>query len=171
VAKLTKKKLLEHLGKSDKEDVIREIMVLFDKFKNVKEFYAAELSNDENPLLEKYKKKITYAYSAENPKEKRTNMNVNKLIGEFKKVSIYERDIADLMLHRVECGVEAFNGNNNRSATFYNCIANSFEEAIAIISTNDYLSEFRQRILKIVKNSKIAKFEVEARLRNIAKEI
>src|ERR1700722_13075444 len=107
--KFTKKSLLKHLAKSDKEDIIQEVMTLFDKFKNVKEFYAAELSDEANPLLEGYKKKITKAYSSENPKERRTNLNVNKLINEFKKIRIYEHELVDLMLHRVECGVEAFN--------------------------------------------------------------
>jgi len=171
MAKLTKKKLLEHLAKSDKEDIIREVTILFDKFKNVKEFYAAELSDAENPLLEKYKKKITYAYSAENPKERRTNLNVNKLISEFKKISIYERELADLILHRVECGIEAVKRNNNRTITFYNCILNSFEDAIALISENHYSDEFEQRILAVIKAAKPAKFETQARMKELAKGI
>jgi Family of unknown function (DUF6155) len=171
VPNLTKKKLLKHLTKSDKDDIIREVVTLFDKFKNVKEFYAAELSDTENPLLESYKKKITHAYSSTNPKERRTNMNVNKLIKEFKKVSIYEREIADLMLHRVECGAEAFKRNNNRSTTFYNCIVSSLEEAVTIISANDYSDEFRDRIEVIIKNSKSAKYGVEARIKEIIKGI
>ena len=119
MSKLTKKSLIKHLDKSDKEDIIREVLTLFDKFKNVKEFYTAELTDAANPMLERYKKKITIAYSSENPKERRTNLNVNKLIKEFKKISIYERELADLMLHRVECGIAAFSKNMNRSATFY----------------------------------------------------
>jgi len=171
VSKFTKKTLLKHLAKSDKEDIIREIITLFDKFKNVKEFYAAELSDAENPLLESYKKKITYAYSSANPKERRTNMNVNKLIKEFKKVSIYEREVADLMLHRVECGVEAFKRDNNRSATFYNCIVTSLEEAASIISANDYSDEFRDRTLGISRGSQLAKYGVDARIKEITKGI
>jgi Family of unknown function (DUF6155) len=171
MAKLTKKKLLEHLTKSDKEDIIREVSILFDKFKNVKEFYAAELSDAENPLLEKYKKKITYAYSAENPKERRTNLNVNKLICEFKKISIYERELADLMLHRVECGMEAVNRNNNRTSTFYNCIINTFEEALSLISAGDYSGEFKQRIYIVIKAAKPAKYETQARMKEFAKGI
>ncbi len=171
MAKLTKKKLLEHLAKSDKEDIIREVTTLFDKFKNVKEFYAAELSDDENPLLEKYKKKITYAYSAENPKERRTNLNVNKLINEFKKVSIYDRELAYLMVHRVECGIEAIKRNNNRTPTFYNCIVNTFEEALSLISTGDYSGEFEQRIHSVIKAAKPAKFETQARMKELAKKV
>jgi|SRR6185312_5199788 len=171
MAKFTKKKLLEHLAKSDKEDVIREVIILFDKFKNVKEFYAAELSDAANPLLEKYKKKITYAYSTENPKERRTNLNVNKLISEFKKVSIYERELADLMLHRVECGINAIEKNNNRTPTFYNCIVNTFEEALSLISSGDYSDEFKQRIYAIIKAAKPAKFETQARIKELAKGI
>lgn len=167
MTKLTKKKLLEHLAKSDKEDIIREVTILFDKFSNVKEFYAAELSDNSNPLLEKYKKKISYAYSAENPKERRTNMNVNKLLSEFKKISIYERELADLMLHRVECGIEAARRNNNRTATFYNCIVNTFEEALTIISSGDYADDFNKRIHSVINAAKPAKFETQARMKGL----
>ncbi len=171
MSKLTKKSLIKHLDKSDKEDIIGEVLTLFDKFKNVKEFYTAELTGEANPMLERYKKKITIAYSSENPKERRTNLNVNKLLKEFKKISIYERELTDLMLHRVECGITAFNKNTNRSATFYNCIANSFEEAIKLISANDYHDEFRQRINLLLKSSEPGKFGIQERLKEITKEL
>jgi hypothetical protein len=167
VSKFTKKALLKHLSKSDKEDIIKEIITLFDKFKNVKEFYAAELTDSTNPLLEKYKKKITDAYSAVNPKERTTNLNVNRLIYEFKKINIYERELADLMLHRVECGVAALNRNNNRSATFYNCIVNTFEETVKIISADNSGNEFKSKIHKIVQSAEAGKFGIQARMKKI----
>ncbi len=165
--KLTKKALLKHLSKSDKEDIIREVVTLFDKFKNVKEFYTAELTDEANPMLEWYKNKITIAYALANPKERSTNINLNKLIKEFKKISIYERDTADLMLHRVECGVAAFNKNSKRSPTFYNCILTSFQETCTLISANDYADEFKSRIAAILKNSKEGKFEIQERMKEI----
>jgi hypothetical protein len=167
MAKLTKKALLKHLNKSDKEDIIIEVVRLFDKFKNVKEYYQAELSDDANPTLDKYKKKIAKAYSLSNPKERSTNINVNKLINEFKKICIYERELADLMLYRVECGVEAFNRNNNRSATFYNCIVVTFEDAIKLIVADQSMNEFRQRIDKVIKNAARGKYEVKDRMEEI----
>ena len=171
MSKLTKKSLIKHLDKSDKEDIIREVLTLFDKFKNVKEFYTAELTDAANPMLERYKKKITIAYSSENPKERRTNLNVNKLIKEFKKISIYERELADLMLHRVECGIAAFSKNMNRSATFYNCIVNSFEDAVKLISANGYNDEFMPRINQLLKLSEPGKFGIQERLKVITKEL
>jgi hypothetical protein len=171
VTKFIKKALLKHLAKSDKEDIIREVVVLFHKFKNVKEFYIAELTDSANPLLERYKKKITEAYLSANPKERRTNLNVNKLIKEFKKVSIYERELADLMLHRVECGVAAFKRNSNRSATFYNCIATTFEEAIKLISTDNSVNEFKPRINKIIQLSEAGKFGIQARIKKIIMDL
>lgn len=169
--KLTKKALLKHLDKSDKEDIVREVVTLFDKFKNVKEFYTAELTDAANPLLERYKRKITEAYLSANPKERTTNLNINKLLKEFKKTSIYERDLADLMLHRVECGVAAFRRDNKRSATFYNCIASTFEEAVKVISADNSVTEFKQRIARILKDSEAGKFEIQKRLKEITKDL
>jgi len=171
MGKLTKKALLKHLNKSDKDDIISEVITLFDKFKNVKEFYQAELSQDSNPALEKYKKKIAKAYSLPNPKERSTNINLNKLINEFKKICIYDRELADLMLYRVECGIEAFTHNNKRSATFYNCIAVTFESAIKLIISDGSIEDFRQRINKIVKNTSEGKHNINERIGEIASSI
>src|SRR5690348_13438530 len=96
--KFTKKQLLDHLAKSEKEEIIQELLVLFEKFQNVKEFYKAELSTEDNPMLENYKKKITLAYSSDKASERRTNMNLNKLISGFKRIMIYQKEIIDLLL-------------------------------------------------------------------------
>lgn len=167
MTKLTKKALLKHLDKSEKEDIIREVVTLFDKFKNVKEYYQAELSGEANPLLEKYKKKITKAYAGANPKERTTNVNVNKLLKEFKRISIYDRELADLMLHRVECGVVAIKRNNKRSATFYNCITSTFEDAIKLIVNDRSFDEFNPRINKVLKNAEAGKYNIDERMRDV----
>lgn len=168
MSKLTKKTLLKHLNRSDKEDLIREVITLFDKFKNVKEFYAAELSNEANPVLEKYKRKIRDIYALPNPKERSTNLNLNKLLTEFKKISIYERDTVDLMIHRVECGVDALKHNSKRSITFYNSILATFEQAIKLIEADNYSEEFRDRISRVIKDSEVGKFGMTERMAEIA---
>jgi len=164
---LTKKALLKHLNKSDKEDIIREVVTLFDKFKNVKEFYKSELAGEGNPMLSTYKRKIEEAYNKPNPKERTTNINLNKLIKEFKKVSIYDRELADLMLYRVECGIAAIKRDNKRSATFYNCIISTFEDAVKLIVADRSLDEFQKRIDNTVKNSSVGKFEMKESLEKI----
>lgn len=168
---VSKKSLLIHLQKSDKEDIIEEVLTLFDKFKNVKEFYSAELSDVKNPLLDRYKKKITEAYALPNPKERTTNINLNRLITEFKKISIYDRELIDIMLFRVECGVNAFVLKNRRTSTFYNCILSNFEEAIKLMIADNSTGEFRQRVKKILKDAEPGKYEIAERMRDIAIEI
>ena len=168
--KFTKKALIEHLFKSDKQDIIKEIMILFEKFENVKEYYKAELS-DSNRVLETYKKKITNAYSAGNPSERRTNMNVNKLIVNFKRIYIYRNEFIEILLHRAECGVEAFNRNSKRSETFYNCIVNSFKEAVKIIVSEKNVYEYEQRISTLIKNSVAGNYHIKERMESIVLEL
>ena len=167
MSKLTKKALLKHLHKSDKEDIINEVVVLFDKFKNVKEFYNAELSGEANPMLDRYKKKISLTYSLPNPKERSTNINLNRLINEFEKVCIYDRELADLMLYRVECGIVAFTKKPKRTATFYKCIVSTFEDAIKLIISGDYMNDFQTRINKIVNDSYEGKYSARERMADI----
>ncbi|MEO6883847.1 MAG: DUF6155 family protein [Bacteroidia bacterium] len=165
--KLTKKALLKHLQKSDKEDIIQEIIRLFDRFKNVQEFYKAELSEDENPILEIYKKRITNAYSSAHPSERRTNMNVNKLIRDFKKTTIYADDLTSLLLHRVACGIDAFSRDNKRSETFYKCIVSSFKEAIETINANENWNKYEQYLEQLIEKSASGKFAVSERLQDL----
>ena len=166
MSKLTKKALLNHLNKSDKEDIINEVVTLFDKFKNVKEFYQAELSDDANPALVRYKRKISEAYARPNPKERTTNANVNRMLKEFKKISIYDRELADLMLHRVECGVAAIKDNLKRTETFYNCILNTFSDAIKLAVSTGYIDEFKSRIDKILNKAEGGKYAIDERMRD-----
>ena len=167
MSKLTKKALLKHFDKSDKEDIIREVVILFDKFKNVKEFYQAELLNDNSPVLDAYKKKIAEAYAKPNPKERTTNANLNKLLSAFKRIKVYDRDLAELMLYRVECGVLAIKKNSKRTSTFYNCILTSFEDAIKLIVVDGSMDDFKGRIDKILKNAEAGRFGFEERLNDI----
>jgi len=167
MSKLTKKALLKHLDKSDKEDIIREVVILFDKFKNVKEFYQAELLNDNSPVLDTYKKKIAEAYAKLNPKERTTNANLNKLITAFKKVKVYDRDLAELMLYRVECGVQAIKKNPKRTPTFYNCILTTFEDAIKLIVADGNVSEFQDRVEKAMKASEAGKYQMRESMADI----
>ena len=169
MARLTKKALVKHLDKSDKEDIIREVVILYDTFKNVKEFYQSELSEDANPSLEKYKRKIHEAYSRPNPKERTTNANLNRLLKEFKKISIYDRELADLMLYRAECGIAAIKKNNKRSATFYNCILATFKEAVHLITADGSMNEFKPRIDKICKDAAKGRFDIKKEMENSIK--
>jgi len=168
--KFTKKTLLEHLNKSEKEDIVNEIITLFEKFDNVKEFYRSELSDTSNPILETYKKKITKAYLLPNPKERSTNMNVNKLIIAFKKINLYKDELVDLNLYRVECGIKAFSRNGDRTETFYNCIFKSFEEALNTIVAENYMDEYQQRISTVVKNANGGKFEIKKRMEQLVSD-
>ncbi len=164
MTKLTKRHLLKHLNKSDKQDIILEVLTLFCKFKNVKEFYKAELSEDGNPLLANYKKRISEAYTAANPKERRTNLNLNRLLREFRKVSISEQDVIDLMLHRVECGLAAIERNGKRSAAFCNCILSTFRDAIKLIDNQVIINDNKVRIEKIIESAKPGNYNLKGRM-------
>jgi hypothetical protein len=167
---MTRKTLLKHLNKSEKESIINEVLSLYGKFKNVREFYKAELSEETNPVLEEYKRKITIAYSAANPSERRTNMNVNRMLKEFDKISIFERERIDLMLHRVECGIAAFNRNTKRTATFYNCILTTFSGAVELIGAEISTDEYKLRIDKIIGKSAVGKFKIKERMTEILRK-
>jgi hypothetical protein len=164
LSRLSKRKFISHLNRLDKQDIIDEVVQLFNKFSVVKEYYKAELAGEANPLLAKYKMKIEKAYAAPNPKERTTNINLNRLISGFKKISVSEYDTIDLMLHRVECGLEAVKRNNRRTATFYRCIISTFDEAMELMKPDIVWEEHRERIMLILAASEVGRQDLTARL-------
>ena len=68
----------------------------------------------------------------------------------FKKLVPLEKDIADVMLFYVECGVIYTNAFGDIDEPFYNSIAGMFHDACVFIQKNNLESIFKQRCLKIV---------------------
>lgn len=68
----------------------------------------------------------------------------------FKKLVPLEKDIADVMLFYVECGVIYTNAFGDIDEPFYNSIVGMFHDACVFIQKNNWESIFKQRCLKIV---------------------
>jgi Family of unknown function (DUF6155) len=151
--KITKNVLKKHLDTLEKEEVVAEILKLYEKIKAVKDFYEMELGTDTNAVLNEYKAKIEKQYFPKrgygNPKAS----EVRKLISDFKKIAAFEFDVVDLLIFRVEQSVKFTNAYGDIDEQFYISAEGVFEDALKLATKTASLAHIKDRALAIVKDT------------------
>lgn len=155
MAKVNLNTVRKHFDQLSPEEVLAELENLYRKYPVVQEHYQSELADDTNPLLEQYKAKIRKAYFPKRGKGSRRNSQVRKFIGDYKKVAVFEYDIIDLVLYRVECGVEALNLKPVRQERHYQALLVALREVIERVTTRGPLDPFRDRLAKVKEDAPI----------------
>jgi hypothetical protein len=150
MAKITKLSLKKHLDELDKQELAEEVLKLYTKFSQVKEFYQMELSEDTKAFVEGYKKKIKAIYfPAKGYRQPRASA-IRRIISKFKKVAVFDYDIIDLLLYRVENGIAYSKTFGGIDEAFYTSIASSYEEALKHITKSNLYQEFEFRCQQII---------------------
>ncbi|HEX8459937.1 MAG TPA: DUF6155 family protein, partial [Segetibacter sp.] len=130
------RELNKYLKELSKEELIKEVGKLYDRFKLVKEYYNLELGKDDGKLLEKYKKQMNKLFA---PKGNYINPDIktcNSLVREFASVSVYPTDIVELMLYKVELCVYFLENWGIEFDNVTNAIANTYPEVLDGIYKN-----------------------------------
>lgn len=150
MSRLTKVTLQKHLYHLEKEDLIAELIKLFSRFKNVNEYYQMEFGEDTRLVVNVYKQKIRKIYFPKKRIRRPRSAASKKLISEFKKVALYEYDVIDLLLYRVENSIEFMNSYQYMSEAFYKSIQSGFMETLQLIAKLRLFDEFKERCEKCV---------------------
>lgn len=154
MAKLTVTQLKKQLAQKTKEELIKEIGQLYQKFPQVKEFYQAKAGNVDD-VLASYKKIIEKEFiEGKTRGMPKTRFSVaRKALNDFKKITKEPLPVADLMLTYVE-SVSWFNTEFTPDVEeFYTRPEDMFEEALALLKQHNLLAHFRQRTRNIVQNA------------------
>jgi hypothetical protein len=128
MAKITKLSLKKHLDELDKKELVEEVLKLYTKFSQVKEFYQMELSEDTKAFVESYKKKIKAIYFPARGYRYPKASTIRRLISNFKKVAVFDYDVVDLLLYRVENGIAYSKTFGGIDEAFYTSIESSYDE-------------------------------------------
>lgn len=148
--RLTKAALQKHFNHLDKEDLIEELLKLFGKFKNVNEHYQMEFGEDTRLVVNLYKEKIRKIFFPNRRIRRPRSAAAKKLISEFRKVALYEYDVIDLMLYRVENSIEFMNTHQYMTDAFYKSILTGFTETLQLVAKNRLFNDFKERCEKCV---------------------
>ena len=150
---MSKQKLKKELQRLTKEQLIEQILDLYEKNKAVKEFYDFYLNpyNDKE-LVEKYKKIIRKEFNLVSPERAGLKYSVAKrAISDFKNLQPSPEILADVMLTLPECACEFTFTYGDMEEPFYNGAYNNFVSALKFMSKYGILDNFKLRVEQCVK--------------------
>lgn len=148
--RLTKATFQKHLNQLEKEDLVAELLRLFSKFKSVNEHFQMEYGEDTREVVNAYKTRIRKAFFPGKRIRRPKTAASKKAIVEFKKVALFDYDVVDLLLYRVENSIAFANEHNYLTDAFYNSIRTGFKDALQLIAKNNLHDEFKERCEKII---------------------
>lgn len=146
----------KYLESLEVEDLQNELTILYNKFHNVKEYYALELGNNQErtKIYTKAKMEIKKKYATKSyrkPRKPRIR-GINKVLTEMSKKTIFEHEMIDLYLFNTEQANEFIKTYDIFTTPIYNTIKNSFDTAIQLIAKSQLESENKTRCHNIVNN-------------------
>ena len=151
---LTITELKKHLKTRSHEDLVKEIVELYKKFTDVKDYYTSNISlYGMKNILDKYKKIIENEFFPSRGFAKLRLSVARKAVNDFKKMTTSNFDIADIMLFYVENGVEFTNEYGDIDEQFYMSMESMYEVALKHICESKLTKEFYTRCAQVVEDT------------------
>lgn len=147
---MSKRELRKYLKDLTKVQLEDQIIDLYDRFKNIKEYYDFAFNPRENELIEQCRFQISKEYYPVGSRKAKMRRSVAQKW--IKKLILLDADaslLADVMLFNIEIA-QTFSGEHIiRQESFFTSLYKSFDEALRFVSEKGILGEFRGRIEKI----------------------
>ena len=147
---MSKRELRKYLKDLTKEQLEDQIIDLYSRFGNVKEYYDFAFNPNESKLTEQCRFQISkedYPIGSRKAKMRRSVAQkwIKKLISLDADASL----LADVMFFNIEIAQTFASEHIIRQETFFTSMYKSFDEALRFVSEKGILTEFRGRIEKI----------------------
>jgi len=147
---MSKRELRKYLKELTKPQLEEQIVDLYDRFKNIKEYYDFAFNPKENELIELCRFQISKEYYPVGTRKAKMRRSVAQKW--IKKLTSLDADaslLADVMFFNIEIA-QTFSGEHMvRQESFFTSFYKSFDEALRFVSEKGILAEFRGRIEKI----------------------
>ena len=147
---MSKRELKKYLKELNKEQLEDQILDLYNRFKEVKEFYDFAFNPRENELMEQCRFQISNEYYPVKRRKARMRRSVAQKW--IRKLLLLDADVslvADVMLFNIEIAQSFASEHIIRQDSFFSSMYKSFDEALKFVSERGILNEFRGRIQKI----------------------
>jgi hypothetical protein len=147
---MSKRELRKYLKLLSKDQLEDQLVDLYDRFKNVKEYYDFAFNPNENALIELCRFQISKEYYPAGSRKAKLRRSVaHKWIKKLISLDADSSLLADVMFFNIEIA-QTFSGEHFvRQESFYTSLYKSFDEALRFVSEKGILPEFRGRIEKI----------------------
>lgn len=152
---MSKTELKKHLLSLTKEQVVEQVLNLYDACKPAKEYFEYLLKPDEKGQFEKYKAIIINEFY---PKGKyvdgKTRFSVaKKAIADFRSLNPSPELLGDLMVTLPEMACEYTFDYGDMWEQYYNSAATNFELALKFLEKHGLLEQFKHRCHDCVKHA------------------
>lgn len=150
---MSKSSLKKYLQTLTKEQLIEQMLDMYDNNKAVKEYLEFSLNPNEKEMLEKYRAVILREFPLEwKYKEPQLRFSVaRKAISEFRALKPSPVCLADLMLTLPEIACQFTYRYGDMSEQFYDSAYNNFKAALVYIYKNGLSDDFKLRCEDCVK--------------------
>lgn len=151
---MSKREFKKYIGGLTKRQLQEQVFDLYERFRDVKQFYDFAFNPKEDKLLEECKFKISREYfpvSTRKPKARRSV--AQKYIKHFKTLGVEPSIVADVMLFNIEIAQAYCAEKPVRLDSFYTSMLKSYKEALKYIYENGQLISLQPRLDKIVETT------------------
>lgn len=151
---MSKRALKSYLNELSKQELEEQVLALYDRLKEVKEFYTFVFNPQEDKRLDEAKFKIAKEYFPPTKRKPKKRRSVGQnAVKEFIKLGVDPQKVADLMLYSIEIA-QVFNAEKEIvQEAFYKSMLKTFKEALIFIDENGLEAQFSERIHKIVEQT------------------
>jgi len=165
---MSKRQLTEFLNDLNKQELKEQVIDLYKRFKDVKEFYDFSFNPNDEERLCLAKTKISREYFPESGKKAKKRRSVaQKHIKKLQQLEANPMIIADIMLYTIEVAQTYTAENAINQVAFYKSMLSSFQAALKWIDQNGLSMDLKDRIEYIINESKEQKwFNAEGFERN-----
>ena len=151
---MSKRDLKLYVHDLNKEQLQKQLIDLYTRFKDVKEYYDFAFNPKENKLIEECKFKISKEYFPNTKRKAKCRRSVaQSYIRHFKRLGVEPSLIADIMLFNIEVAQTYSSEKEILKESFCKSMLKSFEEAINYSLENGLTNELSDRFEKITDES------------------
>lgn len=151
---MSKRELRKYLKELTKEQLEEQIIDIYNRFKDVKEYYDFAFNPRENELIEQCRFQISKEYYPVGSRKAKMRRSVaQKWIKKLIQLDAEASLLADVMFFNIEIA-QTFSGEHIiRQESFFTSLYKSFDEALRFVSEKGILFEFKGRIEKIANDA------------------
>ncbi|AWH85722.1 hypothetical protein HYN59_11655 [Flavobacterium album] len=147
---MSKRDLKKYLTSLPKEELEEQLLALYEKFSDVKQYYDFVFNPKEDKLEQEAKVKIANEYfptKSKRPKLRRST--AQKYIKHFLTLGVDPYIVADIMLFNIETAQKYSAKRELKYSSFYKSMLNSYKQVVDYVIANGMTPNFKERIATI----------------------
>ncbi|MEL1245856.1 DUF6155 family protein [Flavobacterium sp. DGU11] len=147
---MSKRDLKKYLASLPKAELEEQLLALYDKFADVKQYYDFVFNPKEEKLEQEAKLKIANEYfptKSKRPKLRRST--AQKYIKHFLSLGVDPYVVADVMLFNIETAQKYSAKRELKYSSFYKSMLNSYKQVVDYVAVNGMASNFKDRIATV----------------------